>query len=79
MCRVGTGATLSGGYRDLTQATLHESIENQKRLSYESMGEITQATLISARLGDWPDVLALAGQRFVISSGTAAGHFLLQL
>jgi predicted ATPase/class 3 adenylate cyclase len=43
------------------RAILHESIENQTRFGYESMGEITQATLISARLGDWSDALALAG------------------
>lgn len=40
---------------------LHEAIEQRARLGYENVGEITQAVLISARLGDWPEVLALAG------------------
>ena len=43
------------------RAMLHESIDSEAGLGFENLGEITQATLISARLGDWPETLALAG------------------
>ncbi len=49
--------------QDPTQARalLRESVELRAKLGYESMGEITQAVLISARLEDWPQTLTLAG------------------
>jgi hypothetical protein len=44
-----------------SRALLHESIEHRARLGYENLSEIAQAVLISARIGDWPEALALAG------------------
>jgi predicted ATPase len=43
------------------RAMLHESIEQRALLGDENMAETTQAALISARLEDWPGVLAMAG------------------
>jgi predicted ATPase/class 3 adenylate cyclase len=42
------------------RALLHEAIQVRASLGYENWGEITQALLISARLRDWPQTLALA-------------------
>jgi hypothetical protein len=42
------------------RARLLESIQLRTSLGYENWGELTQAALVSARLGDWPQTLALA-------------------
>jgi len=44
------------------RARLRESIELRASLDYENWSELTQAVLISARLGDWPQTLALASR-----------------
>jgi predicted ATPase/class 3 adenylate cyclase len=45
-----------------SRARLRESIELRASLDYENWSELTQAVLISARLGDWPQTLALASR-----------------
>jgi hypothetical protein len=44
------------------QALLRESIQLRASLDYENWQELTEAVLISARLGDWPQTLALASR-----------------
>jgi predicted ATPase/class 3 adenylate cyclase len=44
------------------QALLRESVRLRAGLDYENWGELTQAVLISARLGDWPQTLELASR-----------------
>ena len=44
------------------RALLRESIQLRATLDYEGTGEITQAVLVAARLGDWPLTLELAAR-----------------
>jgi tetratricopeptide (TPR) repeat protein len=57
-------AALAGALADeapeRAQALLRESIQLRASLDYENWAELTQAVLISARLGDWPLTLELA-------------------
>jgi predicted ATPase/class 3 adenylate cyclase len=43
------------------RALLHESIQLGSNLGYRNWAELTQAALVSARLSDWTQTLALAG------------------
>lgn len=45
---------------DQAAALLHEAIERWETLGYENMSEITNATLIGARIRDWSTTLAIA-------------------
>ena len=45
---------------DRAASLLHEDIERWASLDYENGAEITNATLISARIRDWPTALELA-------------------
>jgi hypothetical protein len=57
-------AALAGALADRdperAAALLHEDIERWASLDYENSTEITNATLISARMQDWPTALELA-------------------
>jgi predicted ATPase/class 3 adenylate cyclase len=59
-------AALAGALADQdpqrAQALLHESVQLRAGLDYENWGELTQAVLIAARLGDWPLTLELASR-----------------
>jgi predicted ATPase/class 3 adenylate cyclase len=57
---------LAGALADIeperARALLRESLELEARLDYEAWAELTQAALISARLGDWELVLDLTAR-----------------
>ena len=57
-------ASLAGALADQdpqrARALMRESIQLRADLGYENWGELTQATLISARLHDWPLTLEVA-------------------
>jgi hypothetical protein len=44
------------------QALLRESVQLRADLDYENWGELTQAVLVSARLGDWTQTLELGAR-----------------
>jgi predicted ATPase/class 3 adenylate cyclase len=59
-------AALAGALADKepqrAQALLRESVELRASLDYENWGELTQAVLVAARLGDWSLTLELASR-----------------
>lgn len=57
---VALAGALVDSDREQAHALLRESIEMRTTMGYEHWGEITQAALMSARLDDWPQTLALA-------------------
>jgi predicted ATPase/class 3 adenylate cyclase len=58
---VALGAALVDDDPEQARGLLHESIQLRTGLGYEAWTELTQSALVSARLGDWPQTLELAG------------------
>jgi predicted ATPase len=55
------GGALVNDDPEQARALLHESMQLLTSLNYENWSEVIQTALISARLGDWPQTLTLAG------------------
>jgi len=62
ICLTALAGALADRDRGRARALLHESLALEARLDYEAWAELTQAALISARLGDWEQVLDLAAR-----------------
>jgi hypothetical protein len=74
MCLVASAGTLADRARRHARSLLEEALALLVALDFDAQNELAQATLIAARLGDWPLTLQLAdrsirhlqwsGQRF---------------
>jgi predicted ATPase/class 3 adenylate cyclase len=59
---ISLAGALAEDDREKARALLRESIQLRAELDYENFGELTQSAIVSARIEDWPQTLALAAQ-----------------